>query len=40
MVLKNRVTLSGVGRNLFYYHFLAVSEVWIVSGAVWRFTVR
>jgi len=39
-VLKSRVTLNGVAGQLFYFHFLGAAQLWMVSGALDRFTVH
>ncbi|MGA2674252.1 MAG: hypothetical protein ABSE99_13600 [Terracidiphilus sp.] len=34
MALKSRVTFSGVAGQLFFFHFLGATELWLVSGTL------
>jgi hypothetical protein len=40
MFLRNRVTLSGVGRHLLFYHVIGVLQLLLASGTIWRLATR
>ncbi|MDR3750143.1 MAG: hypothetical protein P4K94_01525 [Terracidiphilus sp.] len=40
ILLKKQVTLPGVARHIFYFHFLAAAELCLVSGVLWQITFR
>jgi hypothetical protein len=40
IILKKRVTLPGVAQLIFFFHFLAVAELCLVSGVLSQITFR
>jgi hypothetical protein len=38
--LRNRVTPTGVVRQMFVVHILGLAQLWMASGALWQLATR
>lgn len=40
LFLRGRISVAGVALQVFFFHFLAAMELWIMSGSLHRYIVR